>query len=88
MPFLRSATTNSPVVIADGTSEIDNHSQPNILPDTKTDIQRHPQKNTMSPQQNFISGKIFLSEKLEEDSDDQYTQPDEIDTDVQNSNLF
>jgi hypothetical protein len=42
----------------------------------------------MSPQQNFIASKTFLSEKLEEDSDDQYTQPDEIDTDVQHSNLL
>jgi hypothetical protein len=42
----------------------------------------------MSPQQNFMAGKTFLSEKLEEDSDDQYTQPDEIDTGVQNSNLL
>jgi hypothetical protein len=31
---------------------------------------------------------MFLSEKLEEDSDDQYTQPDEIDSDVQNPNLL
>jgi hypothetical protein len=42
MPFLRSATTTSPAVKADGTSDIDNHSQPNILPDTITDIQKHP----------------------------------------------
>jgi hypothetical protein len=42
----------------------------------------------MSPQQNFIAGKTFLSEKVEEDSDDQYTQPEEIDSGVQNSNLL
>jgi hypothetical protein len=42
----------------------------------------------MSPQQNFMAGKTFLSEKLEEDSDDQYTPPEEIDTDIQNSNLL
>jgi hypothetical protein len=35
-----------------------------------------------------MAGQTFLSEKLEEDSDDQYTQPDEIDTDIQNSNLL
>jgi hypothetical protein len=42
MPFLRSATTTSPAVQADGTSDIDNHSQPNIMPDTRTDIRKHP----------------------------------------------
>jgi hypothetical protein len=88
MQFLRSATTTSPALVADGTSDIDNQSQPNILPDKRRVIQKHPRKNTMSPQQHFIAGKTFLSEKLEEDSDDQYTQPDEIDTDVQNSNLL
>jgi hypothetical protein len=88
MRFLQSGTTTSPAVVADGTSDIDNHSPPNILPDRRTVIQKHPRKNTMSPQQNFIAGKTFLSEKLEEDSDDQYTQPDEIDSDVQNSNLL
>jgi hypothetical protein len=30
----------------------------------------------MSPQQKIIAGKTFLSEKVEEDSDDQYTQPE------------
>jgi hypothetical protein len=78
MRFLRSATTTSPAVVADGTSDIDNHSPPNILPDRRTVIQKHPRKNIMSPQQNFIAGKKFLSEKPEEDSDDQYIQPDEI----------
>jgi hypothetical protein len=62
--FLRSATTTSHAVVADGTSDIDNHSQPNILPDRRTVIQKHLRKNTMSPQQNFIAGKTFLSEKL------------------------
>jgi hypothetical protein len=75
MRFLQSATTTSPAVLADGTSDTDNHSQPNILPDKRTVIQKHPRKNTMPPQQNCIAGKTFLSEKLEEDSDDQYTQP-------------
>jgi hypothetical protein len=88
MPFLRSATTTSPAVQADGTADIDNHYQPNILPDTNTDIQKHPRKKTISPQQNVMAGKTFLSEKLEEDSDDQYTQLDEIDTNVKNSNLL
>jgi viroplasmin and RNaseH domain-containing protein len=82
MRFLRSATTTSPAVVADGTSDIDNHYSPNILRDRRTVIQKHPQKNKMSPQKNFIAGKTFLSEKVEEDSDDQYTQLDEIDSDV------
>jgi hypothetical protein len=88
MQFLRSAKTTSHVVVAYGTSDIDNHSPPKILPDRRTLIQKHPWKNTMSPQQNVIAGKMFLSEKLEENSDYQYTQPNEIDSDVQNSNLL
>jgi hypothetical protein len=88
MPFLRSATTTTHSVQPYGTSDIDNHCQPIILPDIRTDIQKHRRKKTMSPQQNFMAGKMFLSEKLEEDSDDQYTQPDKIDTDIQNSNLL
>jgi hypothetical protein len=40
------------------------------------------------PQQNFIAGKTFLSEKVEEDSDDQYTQPEEIDSGVKKFNLL
>jgi hypothetical protein len=88
MQFLWSATTTSPTVVADDTSYIDNHSPPNIMPDRRTVIQKHPRKNTMSPQQTFIAGKTFLSEKVEEDSDDQYTQPDEIDSDIKKSNLL
>jgi hypothetical protein len=88
MRLLWSATTTSPVILAGGMSHIDNHSPPNIQLEGKTIIQKHPRKNTMSPQQNFIAGKAFLSEKVEEDSDDQYTQPEEIDSDVQNSNLL
>jgi viroplasmin and RNaseH domain-containing protein len=86
--FLRSATTTIHAVVAYGTSDVDNHSPPNILPDRRTVIQKHPRKNIMSPQQNFIAGKTFLSEKVEEDSDEQYTQPYEIYSDVQNSNLL
>jgi hypothetical protein len=88
MRFLRSATTTSPAVVADGTSDIDNHYPPNILPDRRTVIQKHPRKNTMSPLQNVIAGRTFLSEKVEEYRDYQYIQPYEIDSDVQNSNLL
>jgi hypothetical protein len=49
MRFLRSATTTSPAVVADGTSDIDNHSPPNIMPDKRTVIQKHHRKNTMPP---------------------------------------
>jgi hypothetical protein len=88
MRLLRSATTTSPVIRADGMSDIYIDSPSDIQREGRTIIQKHPQKNKMSPQQNFIAGKTFLSEKVEEDSDDQYTQPEEIDTDVQNSNLL
>jgi hypothetical protein len=88
MPFLRSATTTTRAVQPAGTSDIDNHCQPSILSNTRTDIQKHRRRKTMSPQQNVMGGKTFLSEKIEEDSDDQYTQPEEIDTDIQNSNLL
>jgi hypothetical protein len=85
---LRSAITTSPAIRADGMSDIDNHSPPDIQREGITIIQKHPRKNKMSPQQNVIAGKTFLSEKVEEDSDDQYTQPEEIDSGVQNSNLL
>jgi hypothetical protein len=88
MRLLRSATTTSPAIRADGMSDIDNDSPSDIQREGRTITQKHPQKNKMLPQQNFIAGKIFLSEKVEGDSDDQYTQPEEIDSGVQNSNLL
>jgi hypothetical protein len=88
VPFFRSATTTTRAIQPDGTSDIYNHCQPSILPDTRTDIKKRRRRKTVSPQQNVMTGKLFLSEKLEEDSDDQYTPPDEIDTDIQNSNLL
>jgi hypothetical protein len=88
MRLLRSATTTSPAIGADGMSDIDNHSPPDIHREGRTIIQKHPRKNTMSPHQNCIAGKTFLSEKVEEDSDDKYSQPEEIDSGVQNSNLL
>jgi hypothetical protein len=69
-------------------SDIDIDSPSDIQQEGRTIIQKHPEKNKMSPQQNCIAGKTFLSDKVEEDSDDQYTQPDEIDSGVQNSNLL
>jgi hypothetical protein len=42
----------------------------------------------MSPQQKNIAGKKILSQQVEEDSDDQYNPPEEIDTGVKNSNLL
>jgi hypothetical protein len=88
IPFLRRATTTTRAIQPDGTSDIDNHCQPSILPDSRPDIQKRSRRKTMSPQQKNMTGRTFLSEKLEEDSDDQYTPPEEIDTDIQNSNLF
>jgi hypothetical protein len=75
MRLLWSATTTSPAIRADGMSDIDNDSSSDIQREGRTTIQKHPQKNKMSPQQNFIAGKTFLSEKVEEYSDYQYTQP-------------
>jgi hypothetical protein len=40
IPFLRSATTTTRAIQPDGKSDIDNHCQPSILPDTRTDIQK------------------------------------------------
>jgi hypothetical protein len=71
VPFLRSATTTTRAIQPDGTSNIDNHCQPSILPDTRTDIQKRRRRKTVSPQQHFMAGKTFLSEKLKEDIDDQ-----------------
>jgi hypothetical protein len=88
MRLLWSATTTSLAIVDGGMSDINNHSPPNIQLEGRTIIQKHPRKNTMSPQQNVIAGKTFLSDKVEEDRDDQYTQPEEIYSDVQNSNLL
>jgi hypothetical protein len=88
MRLLLSATPTSPAIRADGMSDIDIDSPPDIQREGRTIIQKHPQKNKMSPQRYFIAGKTFLSEKVEEDSDYQYTQPEENDTGVQNSNLL
>jgi hypothetical protein len=42
----------------------------------------------MSRQQKNIAGKKFLSQQAEDDTDDQYNPPEEIDIGVQNSNLL
>jgi hypothetical protein len=88
MRVLRSATTTSHAMRADGMSDIDIDSPPNIHRERKTIIQKHTQKNKMSPQQNCIASKNKLYQQVEEDSDDQYNPPEEIDTSVQNSNLL
>jgi hypothetical protein len=64
MRCLRSATTTSPAVVADGTSYIDNHSPPNIMPDRRTVIQKHPWKNTMSPSKILLRVKCFFLRNL------------------------
>jgi hypothetical protein len=62
MRLLRSATTTSPAMQADGVSDIDIDSPPTIRQERKCIIQKHTQKNKMSPQQNVIAGKkIYLS---------------------------
>jgi hypothetical protein len=88
MRLLRSATTMSPTVQTDALSEIDIDSPPAIHPEPKNIIQKHTQKNKISPQQNFISGKKFLYQQAEDDIDDQYNPPEEIYIGVQNSNLL
>jgi hypothetical protein len=88
MRLLRSATTTSPAIRADGMSDNDIDYPSDIQREGRNIIQKNPQKNKMSPQKIFIAGKTFLSEKVEEDSDDQYTQPEEIDTGVKNSILL
>jgi hypothetical protein len=64
MRLLRSATTTSPAMRADGMSDIDIDSPPNIHREQKSIIQKHTQKNKMSPQQNFIAGKKIYVSKL------------------------
>jgi hypothetical protein len=85
---LRSATTTSPAIQADGVSDIYIDSLPAIRRERKSIIQKYTQKKKMLSQQNFIAGKKILSQQAEEDSDDQYKPPEEIDIGVQNSNLL
>jgi hypothetical protein len=87
MRVLRSATTISPIVQTDALSDIDINSPPAIRQEPKKSIPKHTQKNTMSPQQNFIAGQKILSHQAEDDADEQYNPPEEIDIGVQNSNL-
>jgi hypothetical protein len=61
-------------------SDIDIDSPPNFHQERKSIIQKHTEKNKISPQQNCKQVKV--------DSDDQYNPPEEIDTGVQNSNLL
>jgi hypothetical protein len=51
---------------ADGVSDIDIDSTPAIHRERKSIIQKHTQKNKMSPQQNFIAGKKIYLSKLKE----------------------
>jgi hypothetical protein len=44
---------------------------------------KYIQKNPMFPEQFFIAGQKFLSQQAEDDTDDQYNPPEEIDTGVQ-----
>jgi hypothetical protein len=64
MRFLRSATTTSPVVVADGTSDIYNHSPSNILPDKRKVIQKHPQKILCPPSNILLWVKRFFLRNL------------------------
>jgi hypothetical protein len=64
MRLLRSATTTSPVIRSDDTSDIDIDSPPDIHRERKTIIQKHTQKNKMSPQQKIFLVKKFCLRKL------------------------
>jgi hypothetical protein len=88
MRVLRSATTISPTIQTDALSDIDINSPPAIRREPRKNSPKHTQKNTMSPQQNFIAGQKFLSQQAEDDTDDQYNPPEEIDISVKKSNLL
>jgi hypothetical protein len=78
----------SPTVQTDALSDIYINSPPTIRREQKKPSPKHTKKNTMSPQQNNISGQNFLSQQAEDDADEQYNPPEEIDIGVQNSNLL
>jgi hypothetical protein len=78
----------SPTVQTDALSDIDINSPPAISREPKNPSPKHIKKNTMSPQQNFIAGQKFISQQAEDDIDEQYNRPEEIDIGVQNSNFF
>jgi hypothetical protein len=86
MRILRSATTISPTIQTDALSDIDINSPPAIRREPKNSRPKHIKKNPMLPQQNVIAGQKFLSQQAEDDTDEQYNRPEEIDTGVQNSN--
>jgi hypothetical protein len=88
MRLLRSATKMSPTIKTDALSDIGFDSPPDIHREPNNIIQKHAQKNKMSPQQNFIAPDKFLSQQAEDDTDDQYSPPKEINIGVQNSNLL
>jgi hypothetical protein len=61
MRLLWSATTISHTVQTDALSDIGINSPPAIHRELKNPSPKRTQKNTMSPQQNFIAGQRFLS---------------------------
>jgi hypothetical protein len=71
MRVLRSATTISPTVQTDALSDIDINSPPVVHWEPKNPSPEYTQKNTMSPQQNLISGQNFMSQQVEDDTDEQ-----------------
>jgi hypothetical protein len=79
---LRSATTISPTVQTDSLSDIDINSPPAILREPKNPSPEHTQKNTMSPQKKIIAGQKLLYQQAEDDTDEQYNPPEEIDIGV------
>jgi hypothetical protein len=59
MRLLRSATTTSPVMRADGMSDIDIDYPPNIHQEQNIIIQKNTQKDGMSPQKKILLVKKF-----------------------------
>jgi hypothetical protein len=88
MRLLRSTTTISPTVQTDALPDIDINYPPAIRREPKNHSPKHTQNNTMSPQQNFIAKQKFLYQQAEDNTNEQYNPPEEIDIGIQNSNLL
>jgi hypothetical protein len=72
MQMLRIATTISHTVQTDALSDIDIDSRPAIHREPKNPHPTHVQKNTKSPQQNFMFGQKFLSDQAEGNTNELY----------------
>jgi hypothetical protein len=78
----------SPTIQIDALSDIEIDYPPAIFRESKNPCPKHVQNNPTTPQKKNISGQKFLSQQAEDDTDEQYNPPEEIDTGVQNPNLL